>query len=121
MSTSSLTPEELRAAAEVHSELGPGYQDAVVESFMAKVDREIDARVDARLAEMGRGRRGARPARDNTFALAVLSLVFGIPISAIVLGHGANMVDLTALMVVWFAIVAINVANGLHNTRSRGR
>ena len=89
---------------------------------MAKVDREIDARVDARLAEMGRGRRGAaRPARDNTFALAVLSLLFGIPISAIVLGHGANMPDLTGLIVVWFAIVAINVANGLHNTRSRGR
>jgi hypothetical protein len=122
VSTSSLTPEELRAAAEVHSELGPGYQDAVVESFMAKVDREIDARVDARLAEMGRGRRGAvRPAKDNTFALAVLSLVFGIPISAIVLGHGSNMVDLTALIVVWAAIVAINVANGLHNRRARGR
>jgi hypothetical protein len=122
VSTSSLTPEELRAAAEVHSELGPGYQDAVVESFMEKVDREIEARVDARLADMGRGRRGAaRPARDHSFSLAVISLVFGIPISAIVLGHGSNLVDLVGLIVVWFAIVAINVANGLHNTRSRGR
>jgi hypothetical protein len=74
------------------------------------------------MAETGRGPgEVAHPPRDNTFALAVLSLVVGVPISAIVLGHGSNMVDLTAMIVVWAAIVAINVASGLHNTRSRGR
>ena len=122
MNTSSLTPEELRAAAEVHSELGPGYRDAVVESFLEKVDREIDARVEARLAEHGHGpRRVARPQRDNTFALAVISLIAGIPISAIIMAHGANKPDLAALLVAWIAIVAINVANSLHNSRARGR
>lgn len=50
MSTSPLSPDEIRAAAEVHAELGADYHDAVMESFLAKVDREIDARVDARLA-----------------------------------------------------------------------
>ena len=49
MSTSSFTPDELRAAAEVHEELGPDYRDAVLESFLDKVGKEIDARVDARL------------------------------------------------------------------------
>jgi len=48
--TSSLSPEEIRAAAETHRELGPDYQSAVIESFLDKVGREIDARVDARLA-----------------------------------------------------------------------
>jgi len=31
-----LSPEEIRAAAEVHRELGPNYQDAVIESFLAR-------------------------------------------------------------------------------------
>lgn len=93
-----------------------------MESFLEKVDREIDARVEARLAEHGHGpRRVARPARDNTFALAVISLIAGIPISAIIMAHGANKSDLAALLVAWIAIVAINVANSLHNSRARGR
>src|SRR5262249_43909761 len=47
MSTSRLSSQEIRAAAEAHRELGPEYHDAVVESFLAKVEREIEARVDA--------------------------------------------------------------------------
>ncbi len=50
MSTSPLSPEEIRAAAEIHQELGPEYSDAVVASFLAKVDSEVAARVEARLA-----------------------------------------------------------------------
>ena len=49
MSTSPLSPQEIRAAAATHKELGPEYSDAVVESFLERVDREIAARVDARL------------------------------------------------------------------------
>lgn len=52
MSTSPLSPEDIRAAAETHRELGPEYSDAVVASFIAKVDREIAARVEARLSGM---------------------------------------------------------------------
>jgi hypothetical protein len=43
-----LSAEDLRVAAEVHRELSPDYSDAVVESFMAK----IEARLDERLAEL---------------------------------------------------------------------
>jgi hypothetical protein len=120
--TSSLSPEELRAAAEVHTELGPGYSDAVVDSFLEKVGREIDARVDARLAGGYRGRpaRAPRPPRDNTFALAVISMVVGIPITAIVLDAGPNPPGFWGLLVVWVAIVSINVGNAVHN-RSRAR
>jgi hypothetical protein len=54
MSTSPVSPEDIRAAAEVHHELGPEYSDAVVASFIDKVDRELAARVDARLAVAAR-------------------------------------------------------------------
>jgi hypothetical protein len=50
MSTSPVGPEDIRAAAEVHHELGPEYSDAVVASFLDKVEAEVAARVQARLA-----------------------------------------------------------------------
>ncbi|HUC23690.1 MAG TPA: hypothetical protein VMA73_13355 [Streptosporangiaceae bacterium] len=59
MSTSPVSPEDIRAAAEVHKELGPEYSDAVVAAFIDRVDREVAARVEARLASTAR----TRPAR----------------------------------------------------------
>jgi hypothetical protein len=52
MSDSPVSPEDIHAAAETYRELGPEYHDAVVASFLAKVDREVTARVEARLADM---------------------------------------------------------------------
>ena len=51
MSDSPVSPEDIRAAAETYQELGPEYHDAVVASFLAKIDREVAARVEARLAD----------------------------------------------------------------------
>lgn len=123
MSPTSLTPDEIRAAAETHSELGPEYQSAVIESFLDKVGREIDARVDARL--------GYRPASQppmaqypaqvpaqvqhpnrGAFALAIVSAALGIPLTGIVAGTHAGIV---AMIVVWVGLVAINVAYALHD------
>jgi len=108
-----LSPEEIRAAAETHNELGPVYRDAVIESFLDKVGREIDARVDARLAQQ----QAAQPAgRDrggrsgSSMALAIASMALGIPISAIAVAAGAHPAGLMGLLVVWIAIAAINIA-----------
>jgi hypothetical protein len=56
MSTSPVSPEDVKAAAEIHQELGPEYSDAVVGAFLDKVDKEVAARVEARLAEASRGK-----------------------------------------------------------------
>ncbi|MDR2984592.1 MAG: hypothetical protein LBV34_07095 [Nocardiopsaceae bacterium] len=66
MSTSPLSSQEIRAAAEVHAELDPEYHDAVVESFLANVEKEIQARVDAHLA-------ASRPARRQQLDPATLA------------------------------------------------
>jgi hypothetical protein len=50
MGTSPLSPKDIRAAAGAHHELGPEYSDAVVASFLEKVDQQIAARIDERLA-----------------------------------------------------------------------
>lgn len=65
MSASSLSPEEVRAAAGAHQELGPEYSDAVVTSFLDKIDKDIAARVDARLA----GTPQAEPAKPENSTL----------------------------------------------------
>lgn len=119
----SLSPEEIRAAAEVHDELGPGYRDAVIESFLENVGKEIDARVDARLGQSAPlGQPTPMPDRharkhdhhdhsgSSPLALAVCSLVFGIPISAIAVAAGSHPAGLAGLLVVWAAIAAINIA-----------
>lgn len=108
-----LSPEEIRAAAEIHQELGPDYQEAVIESFLAKVGREIDARVDARLAQQQVAQPLAQRGRGQTgspMTLAIVSMVLGIPISAIVVSAGAHPAGFMGLLVVWLAIGVINVA-----------
>jgi hypothetical protein len=106
MSTSPLGPDDVRAAAELHRELEPEYRDAVVESFLDRVGKEIDARVDQRLA-------AAQPQpqpqhRPQTLVLAISSIALGIPLTAIIsaMGHGNAA---TELVFVWLAIALINV------------
>ncbi len=123
MSTSNLSSQEIRAAAETHSELGPEYRDAVVESFLAKVENEIEARVEARLA-------ASRPARRRQLDAATLarrrlalkhkalgSVAAAIPLSFVSLwahgntGDGSSVGPFTgtivALAVVWILIGAV--------------
>jgi hypothetical protein len=78
VSTSPLSPEDIRAAAEVHRELGPEYSDAVVASFLEKINREIDARVDARVA--------VRPQAQRSVPHSRLALIKGIAIGTVVTG-----------------------------------
>jgi len=116
---SPLSAGELRAAAETHKELGPEYRDAVLESFVERVGREIDARVDARLAQAATRPvvpqpAPAAPARQpkqfSPLTMALGSIALGIPITAIVVAAGAHPTGIWGLLVVWIAIAVINVA-----------
>jgi hypothetical protein len=106
------SPEEIRAAAETHHELGPGYRDAVIESFLDKIGQQIDTRIDARLAQQA-----AQPPAPHRrwpsgspMTLAVTSLGLGLPFSAIAVAAGRHPGGTLALIVVWVAIVIINIA-----------
>jgi hypothetical protein len=113
VATSSLSPDEIRAAAETHRELPPEYQSAVIESFLDKIGKEIEARVDARVAAYYTQGPPPKPRRaprqySPTF-LALASMVLGIPLTAIVVTAGPHPVGLAGVLVVWAAIVVINV------------
>ncbi len=97
-----MSPEEIRAAAETHHELGPAYRDAVIESFLDKVGSQIDARVDARLAQQQAPQppAGNQPGPSGSpMTLAITSVALGIPFSAIAvaarqaLGRGPDGAD----------------------------
>jgi hypothetical protein len=117
---SPLSAGELRAAAEADGELGPEYRDAVLESFVDRVGREIDARVDARLAQAAAQPLAAQrmatppaPRAPKTFSaltLALGSIALGIPITALVVAAGSHPVGFWGLVVVWAAIASINWA-----------
>ena len=104
--------------------LGPGYRDAVIESFLEKVGGEIDARVAARLAALPPMPGPTRPRRGSgsgsPLALAVISMVLGIPISAIAVAAGAHPAGALGLIVVWLAIAAINLGYAM-SPRGLGR
>jgi hypothetical protein len=105
VSTSSLEPDDVRAAAELHREIDPEYRDAVVESFLDRVGKEIDARVDRRLA--------AQPApQPRTMALAIVSVALGIPLTGMIMSLSQSG-QLAELAVVWVMIAVINVAYAL--------
>jgi hypothetical protein len=87
MSTSPVSPEDIRAAAEVHHELGPEYSDAVVAAFLDRVDKEVAARVAARLAESSRGRIAKRVSRRTLAAGVAIGACAGALITGISVAH----------------------------------
>ena len=74
-----LTADEIRAAAAAHDELGPEYSDAVVASFLEKVEEEITARVDARFAET---RPPGASADQDTRRTLLTGIAIGIGVGA---------------------------------------
>jgi hypothetical protein len=82
MGTSPLDPQEIRAAAETHKELGPEYSEAVIESFLERVDREITARVDARLGPVSR-EQPVQPAQSNSRRTLLTGVTIGIFVTGV--------------------------------------
>jgi hypothetical protein len=114
MGESPLSAQDIRAAAEVHRELGPDYGDAVVESFLARIDQHIEARVEQQLASKTTPRRReidpVRLSKQRTVFAGVVtgSVVAGAPLTAcawFMLRDAGG--DAGPLIWVWVAIVAV--------------
>lgn len=105
--------KELDATLQARKDLGPEYEAALVESFLARVDGQISRQVRREVAWAERDtarevapRKGKKFRRHGNF-LPVASLVFAIPLSAI----GAVNDQLAGLLVTWAGIVGVNVAS----------
>jgi hypothetical protein len=107
-----LTAQDVRAAAEVHSELGPDYSDAVVQSFLAKIDQHIEARVDERLAGLKKSRKPMDAAQLRTWRIALAgavagSVVVGLPLTVIAAHALSGSGEGGRLAVFWVVLLAI--------------
>ncbi len=112
---------ELDAALHARSELGSEYEPALVESFLEKVEQQLDSTLDRRvrrhLAEQRvTAARGARPPQPlehfgERYGFGIISLILAVPLSAI----GASTAGTGGLIVAWLGIVAVNA---VHAARS---
>jgi hypothetical protein len=115
MSTSPLSPQEIRAAAAAHKDLGPEYSDAVIESFLERVDGEIAARVDARLGPVSR-EQPVQPAQSNSrrtllTGVAIGIFVTGVPSMMVAASAGGVIAkDETQVLLIMAVLWAISVA-----------
>jgi len=119
---------EIRAAAAAHEELGPEYSDAVVASFLNRVEEEITARVEARLADSPRRqetpRRPEAPAGEDSRralwrGIAIGIVIGGIAVSAIAGNPGEHAHRL--MLILMICAVAFAVAGTIRQVRGAPR
>ena len=111
--------DELAGSIAARQALGPDSEDAVIEAFLQRTGQAIDARVEAQLAaeRLMRpvspvGAPGGLKADHRPFALAIISLLAAIPITAICTQiHPSAFAMIAALA----AIVVLNVVYNVHN------
>jgi hypothetical protein len=117
-----VTEDDVAVSLGVARDLGPGNEAAVVTEFLDRVGPAIDARVDARVGARVDARVGARAARGQGEpsartgqpALAFVSVLAGIPITAVSLGITDGGVDgVVATAVAWAGLAAVNAATSL--------
>ncbi|GIH48386.1 hypothetical protein SAMN05421833_111185 [Microbispora rosea] len=109
--------EDLRAVMAARRDLGPDYEDALVDSFLDKLDVEIAARVRNEVAaHLARQPPGNQPKqKDSAVGIAIGSLALGIPLTGIAVGNA----HLPGLLLAWGGIVAVNLAYALGRRRER--
>ena len=110
MSTAPLPREDFEAALAARKDLGAEYEQALVDSFVEKVESALVAR--------GRQAPPVQPVppvpsavvpAGGRVAVAIVSVVMGIPLTAITLGSGS----LVAMIICWIGIVGVNLAMGV--------
>lgn len=120
MSAPESVREELRASLAAQRELGRDFEPEITDAFLDRLSRQIDARVDERVA-----RAVAPPAFERTprrgsdfwtavIALGSIGMGMGVPSAMSQLPDG-----ITAFLtiVIWVGIVAINVAYAMGRRR----
>ena len=102
--------EELEATFNARREVGAELEPQLIEGFLERTGKAIDARVDAWLA---RREPRDRQASHVPIGVALGSLGIGIPLT----GAAGGTVGFAGVLVVWIGIVFVNFAYALANRR----
>src|SRR4051812_20274739 len=111
MSEPRVERDELIAALAARRELGPEHEQAIIEAFVDRLERSIDARVDR---EVDRRMRSVPQRRGGglgvgAIILALGSLGIGVGATGAATGMGSASGVVVAL-VAWIAIALVNIA-----------
>lgn len=97
--------KDVRATAAAANDLGSGYHDELAASLVDKVEAELSRRREP--AVPYRPPPPARSAADGpAVAVAIISLVMAIPLTAIAAGAKS----FPAMVLIWLGIIGVNVA-----------
>lgn len=123
VATSDVPRDEAEAALAARRELGPEFEDAVVESFTEKLDETIERRVAAeverRLGSPEQQRQQSQAAAEQTnkaFILALGSLGLSIPLLGIVTNSSESAGTL-GIVLVLVTVILVNLAFNLARLR----
>lgn len=102
------TRKDLRAAVAARQELGPEYESEIIDAFLEKLDERVGQRTPAPAPEQARPIPYVTPRENDPggLALGIVSVVAGIPITAI----AANQEGTIAIIICWGGIVGVNLA-----------
>jgi hypothetical protein len=116
MATPESLREEVRATVAARRELGADFDAAVADSLLRRMGPELDARIDERLAARRDNVRSGYRADLFTLVLALGSFALGLgaPSASSQLGDAGSLI---VTLLVWIAIVAVNVAHALARRR----
>lgn len=106
-------PQDARAALEARRELGPELEQALVDSFVARVEHALTQRGSTELSERQRRSEDVRADSRNQMILGIVSLVMAIPLTAIASGQ----LGVLGMIITWIAIVTVNLAYALRKGR----
>jgi hypothetical protein len=107
--------KDLRAAVAARQELGPEYENELIDSFLEKLDARDAHRRGIPNPYPGAAA-PAHPRREpdpGGLALAIVSVVVAIPITAIM----AGMIGLPGVLIGWLGLLGINFARTMARRR----
>jgi hypothetical protein len=111
---------EIEALLETRRELGLRYDSELVDGFADRIERAVEQRYAAQANDVAWERRQQESAGKRQLALGIVSLVAGIPISAITLEAPDNGdTSVLSLIVAWGGIAAVNIAHAVQGRRRR--
>lgn len=103
---SEISREDIEATLEVRREQGAQLEPALVDAMAQRVEATVRRRFEAEVAEHRRMEAASRHGQGARIAVAVCSLVMGIPLTAIAAGSAG----IIGLVIAWVGIVLVNMA-----------
>lgn len=103
---------DIEAALATRRELGARYDAELVDGFAERIERTVDRRVAEQLSVQQRHAASVASAGPRQLALGIVSVVAGIPITAISLAvPEQGELSLLSLIVTWGGMGVVNVAH----------